>query len=98
MTTNELPGWFDTFRSGKNEGHYLRFRWWNDRRCEVYIGALGHDPAQPVSLLDAIVSKVMRMNGKEESPEQQDKHLEMLIRLRDMDKSWEAWEQRWNGG
>lgn len=93
------PGWFNTFQKQADGRTFLRFMWPCSRKKQlVYLGSLGPEPECPTAMLDAIVSKVMRMNGKQESPEQQEKHLEMLFRLRDMDKSWEAWEQRWNGG
>ena len=92
-------GWFNTFQKQANGRVFLRFMWPCARRKElVYLGSLGSEPECPTAMLEAIVSKVMRLDYTEESAAQQDKHLEMLLRLRDMDKSWEAWEQRWNAG
>jgi hypothetical protein len=96
------PGWFITFKQHDTKSVFLRFRWrrHNDagKKATVYIGTLGADPTWPPVLLESIVSKVLRMDCKNETVEQQDKHLEMLFCLRDVDKTWEAWEQRWNDG
>ena len=96
-----MAGWFTTFNKSDTACVFLRFRWWDERqrkKCSVYLGSLGVECDHPTRLLDTIVNKALRMDCTLETLEQQDKHLEMLLRLRDMDKSWEAWEQRWNAG
>ncbi len=82
------PGWFAVFK--RNDRRGLRFRWWNGEREQlVYLGMLT-EPDLPTAKLESLVAKVQRMDHHNEDEQQRDKHLEMLLRLRDVDKSWEG--------
>ena len=88
MRKTHNPGWFTVFT--KRNRAALRFRWWNGEREQlVYLGLLT-EPDLPTAKLESLVAKIQRMDYQKEDEQQRAKHLEMLLRLREVDKSWEG--------
>jgi hypothetical protein len=88
---NGSVGWFNRFRKAGSPREYVRFMWSEQGKKQlVYLGSLGPEPDCPIALLNALVAKIQRMDYQKEDEQQRDKHLEMLLRLREVDKSWEG--------